>query len=95
MGNLGEKHLNLAALAGTKGDLNSITSTFQIAKVTRPLMSVGHLCDKGLFVIFDKQHAIVKTADGTEACRFMRGENGLYTAKMKLRAPKGFGRQGS
>ena len=56
-------------------------------------MSVGHICDQGLFVIFDKLHAIVKDKDDKEVCRFTRGDSGLYTAKMKLKSP--FGGQGS
>ena len=95
LGNMGEKHLNLGAPSGTKGDINAVSSTFQIAKVTRPLMSVGHICDQGLNVVFDKLHAIVRKPSGEEVCRFARGESGLYTAKMSLRAPTGFGRQGS
>ena len=56
-------------------------------------MSVGHICDQGLNVVFDKVHAIVRNAKGDEVCRFTRGESGLYTARMKLKMP--FGRQGS
>ena len=95
LGNVCENHLNLGAPSGVKGDINAVSSTFQIAKVTRPLMSVGHICDQGLNVIFDKLHAIVRNAGGDEVCRFVRGESGLYTAKMTLKAPAGFGRQGS
>ena len=95
LSNLGEMHLNLSAPAGVGNEINAVASTFQIAKVTRPLMSVGHICDQGLNVIFDTKFAIVKNQSGTEVCRFVRGESGLYTAKMKLRAPAGFGRQGS
>ena len=48
--NQGQKSLRLA-------DLNrgvEISSAFQIAKVTRPLMSVGKICDEGKQVVFDK-----------------------------------------
>ena len=44
-------------------------------------------------MIFDKTHAIVRDDKNVEVCRFVRGEFGLYTAKMKLKAP--FTRQGS
>ena len=93
LGNLGEKHFNLDAPSGTESGIHSVASIFQIAKVTRPLMSVGHICDQGLNVIFDKQFAIVRNTGGEEVCRFTRGESGLYIAKMRLKAP--FGRQGS
>ena len=61
--------------------------------MTRALMLVGHICDQGLNVVFDKLHAIVRNQVGTDVCRFTRGDSGLYTAKMKLKMP--FGRQGS
>ena len=73
--------------------VNSVSSIFQVAKVTRPLMSVGHICDQGLKVNFDAVYAIVRDAKDNEVCRLTRGPSGLCTAKMKLKAP--FGRQGS
>ena len=89
--NMGQWNLNLEA-PKCQGS-NSVTSIFQVAKVTRPLMSVGHICDQGLDVKFNAVNAIVTDAKGTEVCRFTRGPSGLYTARMKLKAP--FGRQGS
>ena len=89
--NMGEWNLNLEA--PKNNGVNSVSSIFQVAKVTRPLMSVGHICDQGLNVVFDAVFAIVRDSGGTEVCRFTRGPSGLYTAKMKLKAP--FGRQGS
>ena len=68
----------------TKGD---IRSTFQIAKVTRPLMSVGRMCDEGLKVNFGKSSASVMDKADREVCRFERQPGGLYVAKLKLRAP--------
>ena len=86
-----EWNLNLEA-PHEKGT-SSVQSVFQVAKVTRPLMSVGHICDQGLHVVFDKLHAIVRDEHNDEVYRFTRGESGLYTANMKLKAP--FARQGS
>ena len=84
LANLGEWNLNLEApkLDG----VNGVTSIFQVAKVTRPLMSVGHICDQGLNVTLDALYAIVRDAKEVEVCRFTRGPSGLYTAKMKLKA---------
>jgi hypothetical protein len=65
---------------------------FQIAAVTRPLMSVGKICDEGHNITFDAVQAIVREKNGTEICRFERSSGGLYVAKMKLRNPAGFGR---
>ena len=56
-------------------------------------MSVGRICDEDHTVIFDKQKAVVKSKSGVVLCVFERRNGGLYTAKMVLKAPKGFGRQ--
>ena len=68
-----------------------IASTFQIAEVTRPLMSVGRVCDQGLECLFKRECAIVRTPEGKEVCRFNR-VNGLYVASLTLKNPEGFGR---
>ena len=41
----------------------SLKSCFQIARVTRPLMSVGKICDSGLKVEFTDTKATVKAPD--------------------------------
>ena len=71
----------------------TITSIFQIASVTRPLMSVGRVCDEGHNVTFDAEKAIVRSAANEELCRFVRTPGGLYVAKLKLKNPMGFARQ--
>ena len=54
--NTGEVHLCLE----TSGPaVNALTSTFQVAKVFRPLMSVGRLCDAGMEVKFEKDRASI------------------------------------
>ena len=83
--NLGEKALNLSS---GEADLQSV---FQIAAVTRPLMSVGKICDEGHDVRFNNVMAVVTNKDGVELCRFHRNNGGLYVAKLKLRNPAGFG----
>ena len=90
--NMGQRKLNLQPLADSSTDL---TSCFQIAKVTRPLMSVGRICDNGMDVTFSKTQAIVKDADGSQVCVFERKPGGLYTCKFRLKNPlPGFTRQG-
>ena len=87
--NLGQSQLNLSdAEVG-----RDIQSVFQIAAVTRPLMSVGRICDEGHNITFDAVMAVVKSKDGGEICRFHRNPNGLYVAKLRLRSPAGFGGQ--
>ena len=50
-------------------------------------MSVGKICDEGYKVIFDRKVArIINEADGSEICQFHRQDNGLYTAKLRLKA---------
>ena len=80
--NLGEKVLNLASEEGMPMQV-----PFQIAKVTRPLMSAGLICDKGYVITMDKEKAIVRSATGVEVCRFVRKAGGLYVARMRLKAP--------
>ena len=92
--NEGEAALNLVTV-DAEGAAHEVASTFQIADVTRPLWSVGVICDSGLNVVFAKDHAKVLDAKGVELCHFAR-RNGLYIAKVRLRNPKyeGFRRQG-
>ena len=85
--NLGQSQLNLS------DEDRDIQSVFQIAAVTRPLMSVGKICDEGHTVTFSSIMAVVHAKDGTELCKFHRNTNGLYVAKLKLRNPAGFGGQ--
>jgi hypothetical protein len=91
--NEGQAHLSLQT-AGPEA--HGITTTFQIAKVSRPLMSVGRLGDAGMQVIFDKDQARVVAKDGSVACVFERQDGGLYICKFKLKKPppaSPFGRQ--
>ena len=87
--NLGETQLNLSDNEVGR----DIQSVFQIAAVTRPLMSVGVICDQGHNVTFNKVMAVVHGEDGNEICRFHRDSGGLYVAKLKSRSPAGFGRR--
>ena len=85
--NMGQSQLHLS------DDDRNIQSVFQIAAVTRPLMSVGKICDEGHTVTFSNVMAVVKGKDGEELCRFHRKDGGLYVASLKLRNPVGFGGQ--
>ena len=77
--NNGQVNLNLQ----TGGNLlNDITS-----KVSRPLMSVGKLCDTGMEVTLRKTQADVVAPGGAVVCTFERQPGGLYVAKLKLKRP--------
>ena len=84
--NLGQSQLNLT----DDSIARDIQSVFQIAAVTRPLMSVGRICDEGHSITFNAIMAVVHAKDGAELCRFTRNGSGLYVAKLKLRSPAGF-----
>ena len=68
-------------------DDRDLCSVFQIAAVTRPLMSVGKICDEAHNITFDAVQAIVRDKGGSKLCKFHRTPGGLYVAKMKLRNP--------
>ena len=88
---MGQRILNLQPMADSTTNLSS---RLQIAKVTRPLMSVGRICDNGLNVVFDNHQAIVQDADGSQARVFERKLGGLYICNFKLKSQTpGFTRQ--
>ena len=87
MPNLGQKALNL--LDESVG--RDLSSVFQIAAVTRPLMPVGKICDEGHEFIFRSDMAVVNDPKSSEICRFTRSHGGPYLSE--LRALTGFIRQ--
>ena len=73
---------------------NDIGSTSQVAKVSRPLMSVGKICDNGMKVVFISHKAELMKGAAT-VCTFERINQGLDLAKLRLKIPTApFGRQG-
>ena len=92
MPNRGEVALRLKT-QGDKG--REITTTFQVASVTRPLWSVARICDAGFKVTFDPSGAEIPDTSGKVICRFQRVGN-LYKAKLGLNNPMhtDFARQG-
>ena len=94
MPNQGEAKLVMKEpLAGS-----TVSSTFQVADVTRALYSVSKLCDSGCEVHFTAVEGVV-TKDGVAIARFPR-ENGLYVTEMTIAGDEPddqealFGRQG-
>ena len=90
MANRGEMRLKLESDKGV-----SLGSVFQVCTTSRPLWSVGRICDNGNTVTFDAKGASVKhAASGKELCYFHR-RNGLYVSTLDLVKPEGgFIRQG-
>ena len=64
-------------------------TTFQVADLTRPLMSVSQVCEQGFRCVFESTHALIVNAAGETVCRFEK-EGQLFVAKMKLKAPDRF-----
>ena len=89
--NEGQVTLNLEANGMGNLPGNLIKSVFQVAEITRPLMSVSRVCELGHKCIFDQEKAEVVAKGGKVLCTFRR-EGGLYVAEMKLKAPEGFQR---
>ena len=83
--NKGKMELHLVAPNGSTSPTN-LNSTFQGAKVTRPLHSVSKICDEGFEVRFTKDAAVVLTSDGKVVAKYVR-KGGLYVATMRLRPP--------
>ena len=79
--NLGQKSLNLS-----DGSL-AFSFIFEVAAVTRPLMSVGRICDNENEVVVSKTRAVVRDIEGLVICTFHRQPGGLYTAKLEFKAP--------
>jgi hypothetical protein len=87
--NDGEASLNLR-MVDDRGSPFDFKSTFQSAKVTRPLMSVASICRNGYACHFSDTEAQVVDKQGHTVCSFKRNK-GIYVGRMKLRAPAPFG----
>ena len=62
-----------------------MSSVFQIAKITRPLMSVSRICDKGNVVVFMHEDGFIQNLAGDRT--FFRRENNVYMMDLYLQAP--------
>ena len=85
--NLGEMDLRMLATNDHTKQEHEIRSTVQAAKVTKPLFSVGQICDKNIDVLFRKTHAVtIDAKTGKELTRHPR-VNGTYRFRAKLKSP--------
>ena len=95
-----EGQFNLNLQTQVNGHENLLRSCFQVAEITRPLMSVSRICDQDLVCEFDKKEARIKDQNGATICVFER-RGGLYVTTMKLKQPDSgpnstpFARQGA
>ena len=66
-----------------------INANFQVADVTRPLWSMGQVCDGDLEVLLTKTHAVVRgPRRGNKSLARTGRRRGLYRSKMRVRNPK-------
>ena len=74
--NLGEQHVPVCLSNGAK-----TIATFQVADVSRPLMSVSKLCEMGNRVIFGANGGVILSLQSGETTPFIKDE-GVYTFEM-------------
>ena len=84
--NEGQFTLQLRTGGRERKEDTDIASIFQVAKVMRPLWSVGRICDVGFEVKFTKDKATVGDLSCNTVCEFLR-KGGLYVAKPDFRNP--------
>ena len=89
--NEGQIRLRMEA-AGPDGRPMPVQSTFQVAEINRPLMSVSKICDQGFTCVFTKDGAQILDRHQKSVCQFGRS-HGLYVGKMKVKQPEPFTRQ--
>ena len=86
--NLGQQRVPIVTEAGGQASL-----TWQIASVTKPLLSVGHLCDRGNTVVFSHDGGYVENASTGARAQFRR-DNGVCHLTLYVPRPHGEPAQG-
>ena len=69
-------------------DYSPAAMTFQIAAVSRPLTSVGELCDSGNVVAFGPKGGFIQNVASGHKTRFPR-EGGIYVMDLWIKTPEG------
>ena len=72
MANIGEQHIRVVTEEGGQADV-----TFQVTGVTRPLLSVGELCDRGNRVVFGRGGGVIQNTSTGAITHFARS-GGIY-----------------
>ena len=85
-----EGQLLLNKESSTTSRVMKLQSCFQIAEVTRPLLSVSMVCDQGIECRFTETDARVMDKSGKTLVTFQR-QGGLYISKLRLKPPESFG----
>ena len=71
-------------------DYQRALMTFQVAEVSRPLTSVGEVCDKGNLVVFGPRGGYIMSLTGGSRTRFQR-HGGIYELDLWLDESAGDG----
>ena len=72
---------------GEEGQVHEMLSSFQLAKVSKPLRSVSLICDAGFDILLTKTEAFVKApASGRVVCTYPRS-GGMCTGEMRRKNP--------
>ena len=90
--NLGQQTLEVRTEEGVDANV-----TFQMADVTRPLNSVGKVCDTGKRVIFGKRGGVIWDLATNQLTKFDREADGVYELNLWVKdasSAPGFARQG-
>ena len=82
---------------GEDGKDRTVRSVFQVTEVTRPLWSIPKLLDNqpdGAEVVFRKNEAFTRDANGKILASAVRKPNGLFVSNFQLANPRhpGFAR---
>ena len=72
MANKGQQHVPIAFGNGMRA-----MTTFQVADVSRPFMSVGRLCEMGNRVLFGNAGGLIMNLQSGHAIPFVKGD-GVY-----------------
>ena len=84
--NEGQVNIVMHAPSG-EATSSELLSCFQVAKVTRPLLSVSRICSKGtLEVVCKKDAAYIQDTKGNVVAKFEK-RGGLYVADVAIRNP--------
>ena len=74
--NLGQQHIPVLLANGSRSIL-----TFQVADVSRPLMSIARLCEMGNRVLFGANGGVILNLQTGDVTPFVK-EEGVYTFEL-------------
>ena len=76
-------NLGQQTISAVTSEYNRAAMTVQIADVSRPLTSVGEVCDRGNFVLFGPKGGYILPLEGGSRTRFER-TGGIYELELWL-----------